>query len=84
MEEEKVLNNALVTSSDLCINYPSDLLNFSLEFGSLALVTTQANQQTIATNQNYSDIIYYGRLLKTYTSNYYHHVLDHAGQERLL
>ena len=85
-------------AADLFINYPSDLLNFPLEFENIR--TAQLSQPDIINNNSYGDAVYYGTSLRTHTRNgktkivlptalvhntinWYHHVLGHAGQERL-
>ena len=95
-EEVPELNK--VSYEDLWINYPSDLVNFPLEFGNVR--QHQQQSQDIVNNNRYHDRVYYGTTLKAITRrgktkiilpqslvpdtmNWYHHVLGHAGQERL-
>ena len=83
---------------DLFINYPSDLMNFPLEFENVG--QHQQQQQDIANNNSYQEQVYFGTTLKTITCrgitkivlptslihdtmHWYHHVLGHAGQECL-
>ena len=84
-----------VSYEDLFINYPANLMNFPLEF--VNIQQHQQQQPDIANNNRYQEQVFYETTLKiitrrdcfTYTSltnntiNWYHHILGHAGQERL-
>ena len=63
MAEEVKENN--LSYEDLFINYPRDLMNFSLEFENVC--QHQQQQPDIANNNSYQNMVFYGTTLKVIT-----------------